>query len=462
MNNQYFITTAIPYINAKLHLGHIQELLLTKQIVQGLTRQNSVVKWQTGTDDNSQKNILAAHQANLSPKSYLIQQIKNFTQLLQQLQLSPDFLVHTSSPHHHQVVKQFLRKIKSPDLEVKHYEGLYCSGCEDFISPHELTNGVCPDHLTTPQTIFEKNVFFKLSNYQTQIKQALISKRVKIYPENKLPEILSFIDQGLKDISISRPSSAGSPLGVDFPDLPGHKVYVWIDALINYLSGVNYFTPAGQNLWDKSIKIHVIGKNVWKFHAIYWLGLLLSAGIELPQEIIIHGFLTVDGEKISKSRGNGGDLDALLAQFSPEVLATFLLGKNYYGQDFDFSQSKLNHFYHDELLGQISNLFPRIFSLSQKNNYSLTRKVNPVSINPRCSQEIYFKLLKICTSLNKDINDSKIWTLPPLAGLPLIRQWEIQLNEVADLLSWWFPTLEPAINNSFQEKIILFKKINID
>src|SRR5690606_10809208 len=145
-------------------------------------------------------------------------------------------------------------------------------------------------------------------------KESILSGRVKIYPEFRQKEILSFLESGLQDISISRPVE-NSVLGVDFPKQPGHKVYVWIDALVNYLTGIDYF-QGGQEVWDRSYKIHVIGKNIWKFHALYWLGLLLSAKIDLPQEILIHGFLTVDGEKISKSLGNGGDLDKIINEFT--------------------------------------------------------------------------------------------------------------------------------------------------
>jgi methionyl-tRNA synthetase len=269
--NKYFITTAIPYINAKPHIGHIQEFLLTKKIVDILQSSGNQVLWQSGTDDNSLKNLESAINQNLTLDVYLSNQISQFKELLKKLNLKPNYLVHTHKKNHHSFVKRFISNLDPKDLYVGKYEGLYCPGCEDFLKKEELVNNLCPDHLKTPQIIQEENVFFKLSSYQNQIYNLINSDTIKITPSSKKQEILSFISRGLEDISISRPVKDDG-LGVDFPSFPGHKVYVWIDALINYLSGIDYYSKDGKKTWDQSFKIHVIGKNVWKFHAIYWIG----------------------------------------------------------------------------------------------------------------------------------------------------------------------------------------------
>jgi methionyl-tRNA synthetase len=452
----YFITTAIPYINAKPHIGHVQEFLLTNQLVRNLKAQGHSVLWQSGTDDNSLKNLEAAQRLNLPIEDYLTTKTQEFKDLFTKLNLQPDYLVNTSSEGHKAVVQEFIKKLKPEDLYVNSYQGYYCVGCEDFIKDHELIKGVCPDHKTTPSLIKEENVYFKLSRYQNQIKTAITSGRVKFFPKTKEKEILSFLDSGLHDISISRPG-INSSLGVDFPGYPDHKVYVWIDALINYLSGIDYFN-GGQKIWDESYKIHVIGKNIWKFHAIYWLGLLLSADIKLPEEILIHGFLTVNGDKISKSLGNGGDLDLLTNNYSANELGLFLLGKNNYQVDYDFSEVELSKIYLQELVGQISNLFPRVWTIAQKSNFTLTRIPTKINHDFRELQGSYQNLLILAQNLNKKINDTKPWTLDLVTAQNHLIAYNQDLNLIADYLSLWFPELADKINNSFQEKVLLFAK----
>ena len=452
----YFITTAIPYINAKPHVGHLQEFLLTQQLVRHLKNQEHKVLWQSGTDDNSLKNLDSATKQNIPINDYLASHIKEFKTLFNDLNLNPDYLVHTAAPGHKQTVQNFIQALNQDDLYLKTYQGNYCVGCEDFIKDHELADGLCPDHKQSPSKIQEENIYFNLSKYQTKIKESITSGRVKIYPKIKQNEILSFLDSGLHDISISRPG-VSSPLGVDFPGYPDHKVYVWIDALINYLSGVNYFN-GGDKVWNSSYKINVIGKNIWKFHAIYWLGLLLSANIDLPQEIIIHGFLTVGGEKISKSLGNCGKLEELTAKWSANELGLFLLGKNNYQVDYDFNELELNKFYQQELVGQIANLFPRVWTIAQKVGFTLIKTESSVSEEPRDLNKSYHSLLELAQNLNKQINDHKAWSLPPTEAKAHLNDYNQALNLIADRLTLWFPELKDKINNSFQEKVILFPK----
>lgn len=457
--NKFFITTAIPYINARPHIGHIQEFLLTRQLVRQLQNQGQKVLWQSGTDDNSLKNLETAQKLGIPLAEYLNSQIGEFQKLFNGLNLKPDYLVHTSGTKHKETVTQFIQSLHKEDLYLKTYQGHYCGGCEDFIKDHELIDGVCPDHKTIPKLIQEDNIFFKLSKYQDQIKVAIKSGKVKIYPKWREKEILSFLEGGLQDISVSRPVDSTN-LGVDFPDQEGHKVYVWIDALVNYLTGIDYF-KGGQEIWDGSYKIHVIGKNIWKFHALYWLGLLISAGIELPNEILIHGFLTVDGEKISKSLGNGGNLEKLLTTWTSNEIGSFLLGRNNYTVDSDFSEAELSRFYLQELVGQVANLFPRVWTIATKVGFTLTRTPTELEGDFRDLHTSYGELLTLAQDLNKRINDSKVWTLDLQEAKEHLEAYNRDLNRLADLLSIWFPELEKKINNSFTEKVILLPKKTI-
>ena len=454
--NKYFITTAIPYINAKAHIGHVQEFLLADTLKRSLASQGYDVLLQSGTDDNSLKNIESAKKNNVPLEYYLRTQGDKFKDLLSKINVEHDLFVQTSHINHHRAVKEFIDRINPEDLYIKNYEGLYCSGCEDFIKEKELSNGVCQDHLSVPKTIKEENVFFKLSKYQKQIYEVIDKDIVKINPSFRKKEILNFISQGLEDISISRPKEIEG-FGVDFPNKEDQIVYVWIDALVNYLTGLGLGSnDSWQKEWDSRYKVHVIGKNVWKFHAIYWIGLLLSTKISLPNEILIHGFLTSEGVKISKSLGNGIDLEGLLKNNSSGVIRSYLIGKLNYEQDSDFSVKDLDKFYLEEIVHQIGNVFPRVFTLAKNNHYNLKLDLpkNKISLN-----SIYLELLKEVQLLNKEINDSKIWKSEDLKkNIELIKKWNTSLNYIASLLIVLVPEKRDSIRASFNEKTIIFNK----
>lgn len=460
MKTKYFISTAIPYINAKAHIGHAQEFLLADSFKQVLTKQGHEVILQSGTDDNSLKNLKSASELNIPIKDYITSQGQVFKNLLSSLNIQVDLFVQTSSIEHHESVKKFIKALDVSDLYANDYQGFYCQGCEDFLQPSDLTNNLCPDHKKVPEIIHEKNIFFKLSKYQERIYQAIDSDEVKITPSWRKKEILNFISQGLTDISISRPKSKYGAVGVDFPDQEDQCVYVWIDALINYLSGIGYGQGEDwKQTWDESYKIHVIGKNVWKFHAIYWIGLLLSANISLPNEIVIHGFLTNEGVKISKSLGNAIDPLDIIKEVSPSTLRLYLLGKLNYEVDGDFSLDELKHFYLQELLNPIGNLYPRVFSLADKSHLVLKRIESPLDYDFRNLKQIFSDLQNICWCLNKEINDSLIWKQPESEEKNLVLQdWGTRLNKLSDRLEIFFPDKKIEIIKGFSEKIILFNK----
>lgn len=457
--NKYFITTAIPYINAKAHVGHAQEFLLADSFKQTLKAQGKEVLLQSGTDDNSLKNVIAAQKKHLSVREYIQAEGIKFQILIQKLNVQADYFVHTSSKNHHHSVDFFIRNLNKNDIYEGEYEGLYCVGCEDFLKEQDLKNGLCPDHLNAPIKIKEKNIFFNLSKYQKQIHDLIDSDTLKIYPASRKKEILQFINQGLSDISISRPIK-GEKWGIDFPDHPGHTVYVWIDALVNYLTGIGYGEGEGwQKSWNESYKIHVIGKNVWKFHAIYWVGLLLSANILPPNEIVIHGFLTNEGVKISKSLGNAIDPLDLINNYEPDVIRAYLLGKLNYLDDSDFKQKYLDIFYTQELVNQIGNLFPRLYSISNTLGEKIVRNRKAVSQDFRDCKSTYNSILSEAQSLNKDINDSLLWKKEITPEVrDIIQKWSIRLNHISDHLEILFPSKIEKISKAFEEKIILFPK----
>lgn len=460
MKTKYFITTAIPYVNADAHIGHAQEFLLADTFKRILKNQGHQALLQSGTDDNSLKNILAANEKNIEVGEYVRQQGEKFKDLLSKLNVETDLFVQTSSESHHKSVKKFIKGLNQKDLYEGEYSGLYCVGCEDFLKEEDLnSDGNCPDHQKKPTEIKESNIFFRLSKYQDEIYELIESDKIKIYPLNKKKEILNFIKKGLTDISISRPIK-DQAWGIPFPGKEDHTVYVWIDALVNYITGIGYGDGDDwKKVWDESHNIHVIGKNVWKFHAIYWVALLLSAKIQPPDEIVIHGFLTNNGVKISKSLGNAINPLDLLVDYEADIIRTYLLGKLNYETDGDFNIKELGSFYLEEVLNQVGNLYPRVFTLANKSSVSLVRESEPVTIDFHKIKDLYNECLDQSQQLNKIINDSNLWKQPESSEKnETLLKWGVHLNRVSNILELFVPSKKDEIKNSFSSKTILFNK----
>lgn len=397
----YFITTAIPYVNSKPHIGHAQEFILADSLARYYKSKGHQVVFQSGTDDNATKNVLAAKAAGLSVKEFVDLNANKFENLLSVLDAKPDIFLRTSSPKHFTSVDKFLRGLKEEDLYTSSYSGLYCSGCEDFYNEQDLVAGLCPDHQKKPEHIEESNSFFRLSKYQDQIFELIESDVIKITPSSKKKEILSFISQGLQDISLSRSSARTQGWGIPFPDRADQTVYVWIDALINYISG-------DPNIWtDEVYKVHVIGKNVWKFHAIYWPALLLSAGLPLPNEIVIHGFLTNEGTKISKSLGNGIDPLDVISRHGIDAFRFYLLGVLSFEQDADFVEENLLSAYNSELSNKLGNLVSRVLTLAK----GLELKVSAVGTLEGEYKDLKKDAFERINGANSQINTLKPWEL---------------------------------------------------
>ncbi|MNJ93361.1 Methionine--tRNA ligase [compost metagenome] len=425
----YFITTAIPYVNSKPHIGHAQEFILADSLARYYRSQGQRVVFQSGTDDNATKNVLAAKAAGLSVKEFVDLNADKFESLLTFLDAKPDLFVRTASEKHFTSVDRFLRGLNREDLYTSSYSGLYCSGCEDFYNEQDLVNGLCPDHLKKPEHIEESNTFFRLSKYQQKIAELIESDTIKITPSSKKKEILSFVNQGLSDISLSRSAARTQGWGIPFPDKADQTVYVWIDALINYVSG----DPKN---WAEDIyKVHVIGKNVWKFHAVYWPALLLSAGLSLPNEIVVHGFLTNEGTKISKSLGNGIDPLDIISRYGVDAFRFYLLGVLSFEQDADFVEQNLLSSYNSELANKLGNLVSRVLTLGK--DLDLQKKApEQLKVEYKDLRKDAFERIG---HINSQINTLKPWELlksgdsnGELRGY--LSEWVGQLSIISRLL----------------------------
>jgi methionyl-tRNA synthetase len=363
-----YTTTAIPYVNAQPHVGHAFEFVLADAIAryQRLCRER--VWFLSGTDDNSLKNARAAEAAGLSTRALVARNAAAFGRLRGALDLSFDDYIQTSSdPRHLAGVAKLWRACHANgDIFRKRYRGLYCVGCEQFYREEELLDGRCPEHDTVPELVEEENYFFRLSKYQDQLIRLIDSKAIEILPEERRNEVLRFIERGLADFSISRSHERARGWGLPVPDDATQIIYVWFDALASYITALDYANDGAPflQLWQQSARrTHVIGKDILRYHAVYWPAILLSAGIALPTRILAHGYITVDKKKIGKSSGNAIDPFALASAHGADALRVYLLRHLHSTKDCDFSSEKLTESHDVELADQLGNLLRRSLAL---------------------------------------------------------------------------------------------------
>ncbi len=366
MNDSLYVTTTIPYVNAPPHVGFALELVQADAIARYHRLLGKRVRFQTGTDENAFKNVLSARARGIPVEQLVDENSARFRTLCTQLDISIDRFLRTTEDGHERAVHAFLARLQPNDLYDAAYRGLYCAGCEDFYLERDLSAARCPEHGTEVIEIEEHNRFFRLSAYQDEIRQLIASRRLHVVPEAREAEVLQFVERGLNDISISRSAARSGGWGIPFPGDTDQIVYVWIDALINYLTGLGFPNSGFAGFWSEGTsKLHVIGKNVWKFHAVYWPALLLSAGLPVPDQVVAHGFLTIDGQKISKSTSNNPDPGAYVDELGADAVRYFLLRHVRPFYDSDFSVARLREAYNADLANALGNLCSRLTALCE-------------------------------------------------------------------------------------------------
>jgi methionyl-tRNA synthetase len=366
-----YITTTIPYVNARPHLGFALELVQADVLARHRRARGDQVRLQAGTDDNSLKNVLAARAAGVGVQEFVDANADAFVALAGPLSLSVDDVIRTSrDPRHRPGVEALWRACAdSGDLYRRHYEGLYCVGCEQFYTPGELPGGRCPEHGTQPQPVSEENWFFRLSRYAGQLHELITSGTLHIEPAERRNEVLAQIGAGLEDFSVSRSTGRAHGWGIPVPGDPGQVIYVWWDALGNYINAVGYGTrPADLQRWwtGAQRRIHLAGKGVVRFHAVYWPAILLSAGLALPTDILVHDYLTASGQKISKSGGVTVDPAALTLQYGTDAVRWWLLREVPRVGDTDFTAARLVSRANDELANGLGNLVSRVTAMVRR------------------------------------------------------------------------------------------------
>lgn len=370
MKNKKLITTSIAYVNGEPHIGFAMEVLEADAYKRYLKNRGYDVYFITGTDEHGSKINKTAKEKGVSTQELCDINANKFKDLCEILHISNDDFIRTTEERHKLGAKKIWEKIsKSGDFKKQDFEGKYCVGCESFITEKDLNEkGECVNHLKKPEIIKEKNIFFLMSKYTEVIKNSIKSKKIRIEPEFRQNEILNLLDVGLQDISFSRPKEVLN-WGINVPNDDSQVMYVWCDALTNYLSAVGYGSnEKWKEYWSEGEVIHFIGKDILRFHAGIWPAMLSSAKIKLPEKIFVHGFLTSEGHKMSKSLGNVVDPFKVVEDFNgnPDPLRFFLLSEVPFGKDADFSQERFLSVYNDKLCNGVGNLLSRVVMLSKK------------------------------------------------------------------------------------------------
>ncbi|MCE9625243.1 MAG: methionine--tRNA ligase [Deltaproteobacteria bacterium] len=361
---RFYLTTAIDYVNSIPHLGTAYEKIGADALARFMRLEGREVHFQMGNDEHSTNVLKAAKEKGLEPKIYCDEMRGKFTEIWGKLGISFDNFIQTSEPRHHQATQKLFEAIlKTGDIFEGLYEGWYCESCEAFYTEKDLVEGLCPHHKIKPKWLSEKNFFFKLSKYQQPLLDYIEKHPEFILPEIRRNEIVSLIKGGLDDISVSR---SGFEWGIPLPNDAGHVVYVWFDALINYLTAVGYGddTARFEKWWPADV--HVIGKDITRFHCVIWPAMLMSAGLPLPRTVFGHGFVYLKGEKMSKSLGNVVTPLDVADVYGPDALRYYLLRGSSFGADGNFTWDDFIKRYNADLANDLGNVLNRSMGMAKK------------------------------------------------------------------------------------------------
>ena len=365
----FYITTPIYYPNARLHMGHAYSTTISDILIRYNRLIGKETYFLTGADENTEKVVRAAQTAGKPVSEYLDGIIEGFKDLYKKLDISYDQFIRTTDEKAHWpgAVEFWNRMAAKGDIEKRSYEGLYCVGHESFITEKDLVDGKCPEHREEPQRIKEENYFFKLSKYTDQVREIIESGQIEVLPISRKNEILSLLNHGLEDISFSRPSEKMT-LGIPVPGDSSQKIYVWCDALTNYVTALG-FGREDHKLYDKfwPASVHVIGKDILRFHAAIWPGMLLSAGLLMPKKLLVHGLIMSGGLKMSKTLGNVIDPLALVGEYGADAVRYYLARHISPFEDGDLTVESFREAYNADLANGIGNLTSRIMKMAQDN-----------------------------------------------------------------------------------------------
>ena len=468
MSKKTYITTAIPYVNGTPHVGHAVDYLLADVYYKYCIERGIEVRFQAGTDEHGNKIYDKATSLGIPVKQYVKDNSERFRNFITKLGVEPTDFIRTTDPNHERRVQLIWQKI-TDHIYPSTYEGWYCSGCESFITDkeYEETNGVCPDHQKPYERLSEKNYYLRISDFKQQIKSAIESGEMQILPEFRKREVLKLLETS-PDVSVSRPKKNLS-WGIPVPGDTEQVMYVWIDALANYLTVLGYPEEDISDFWPADIQF--VGKDILRFHAIIWPSILLALGLPLPKRILSHGHVLANGQKMSKSIGNVVDPTEIIDKYGLDPFRYFFLRHIDTFADSDFTWDKFNAAYSGELANDLGNLVQRLAVLSNKNSVSLndndTMEAKQIALdNPEYSklmQNLEFSkafdyIWSLVQDLNKEINDKQPWAVAktnPETAKSILLELDKKLLTVTCLLAPFLPETTKKIFAIFGRTITI-------
>lgn len=449
---KFFVTTAIDYANDVVHIGHSYQKIFADVLARYHRLIGDETHFLTGTDEHGQKVEKSALEKGVNPKKFVDKIATKDKSEWKSLKISYDRFIRTTDRDHIKFAQEFYLKSKAAgDIYLSKYEGLYCEGCEAYLTESDLVDGKCQFHPNKePQKIVEKNYFFRLSKYQKFLEKLLEKKPSFVVPDSKRKEILTFVKQGLKDFSVSRQNVKW---GIPVPDDPKHTIYVWFDALLNYLTyGVE------NNCWPADI--HILGKDNQRFHAIYWPAMLKSAGYALPKKILVHDFFSLNGQKISKSLGNVIRPSELVSQFSTDGVRYFFLRHGPLTKDVDITLEKIKKVYNADLANGVGNLVARAAKLLGTRNINLKKlgvekitnfspEVAGLIVMHRPDEALKF-IWRHISNLDRYINEKEPWKKEKVHELVIWHTLVKGIRQIALDLKPFLPETAEKIEKQFK------------
>jgi len=456
MTQKFYLTTAIPYVNAAPHLGHALEFVQTDVIARYHRLLGEDTYFLSGTDDNALKNVQAAEEKGIPIAKFVKNNSDKYYQFKDFLNISFDDFIRTTEKRHLEGSQALWKACKKEDIYQKTYKGLYCVGCEVFLTEKDLVEGKCPEHKKKPEVVEEENYFFKLSRYQSWLEKLIASDELKIIPETRKNEVLAFIRQGLEDFSISRTKERAHGWGIPVPGDPQQIIYVWFDALANYITALDWHKKSKlyQKYWPADV--HVIGKGITRFHAIYWPAMLKSAGLPLPKAEFVHGYITVEGEKISKSLGNVIDPFDLVKKYGTDPIRYYLLREIPAYGDGDFSIQRFKEVYNADLANGLGNLVSRVAKLCENSGFDFkpTRSQFYPQIKKAIDQFQFDEVLNLLwgkvSAGDKLIDQEKPWELSGEKLSKVLKTLVGNIRQISFNLKPFLPATAETIEKQFK------------
>lgn len=474
MGKNLYITTAIPYVNAKPHIGNALDYLIADIWARYQKQNGKTVRFQVGTDEHGNKIAAKAQEQGLEPKAYTDQMYGNFQLLMNKVGAEYTDFIRTTDDHHVAAVQWIWQKLQ-PYIYKGSYEGWYCVGHEAFFTDKEVeeTGGVCPDHQKPYERVSEENYYLKASAFSDKIREAIEHKRMQIVPEFRSKEFLELMKDGMKDVSISRPRKHLT-WGVPVPNDPDQVMYVWIDALANYITVLGYPDhEEWQNYWPADVQ--VVGKDILRFHAGIWPAMLLGLGIALPKKLLVHGFINIGGAKISKSVGNVVDPNGIIDTYGVDAFRYFFARHIPTQDDGDFTWEKFETAYNTELGNDLGNVVQRVASM-------ITRYQSGVIGDARQAEHDMKPYRDAMDALTFDVALDHVWATVRGVNqyLESVKPWEVakqrendadaeahlseilatavgSLMQIADYLVPFMPQTAKAIHETFETGVIKAK-----